>query len=224
MGARLRRDHRQRRPDEGRRLRGGRRAARGSCARAGVREGRRRRPTSSLIGDRLDRSWSRTTTATSGPTATQGGRTTEPGRGAGRHRRRRQRLPDGVALARDRAERRAQALAGGRPRLHRTRSPRATTGRMPGTSRRSTCAPARRSSGASAATGLGFNNNYAPITLGPDGTAYLGVLGGIVAWRDREPPPASVAGRAAHPRVALRVRCLRGRRARLTLTGAKWRA
>jgi hypothetical protein len=32
--------------------------------------------------------------------------------------------------------------------------------------------------------GLGFNNNYAPITLGPDGTAYLGVLGGVVRWRD----------------------------------------
>ena len=29
--------------------------------------------------------------------------------------------------------------------------------------------------------GLGFNNNYAPITLGPDGTAYLGVLGGIIS-------------------------------------------
>ncbi len=33
-------------------------------------------------------------------------------------------------------------------------------------------------------TGLGFNNNYAPITLGPDGTAYVGVLGGILAVRD----------------------------------------
>jgi hypothetical protein len=68
--------------------------------------------------------------------------------------------------------------------------------------------------------GLGFNNNYAPVTLGPDGTAYLGVLGGLVAWRDREPPPSSASGRAKRPRVALRVRCLRGRRARLTLTGA----
>jgi hypothetical protein len=68
--------------------------------------------------------------------------------------------------------------------------------------------------------GLGFNNNYAPITLGPDRTAYLGVLGGIVAWRDRQPPPSSGSARAKHPRVALRVRCLRGHRARLTLTGA----
>ena len=32
--------------------------------------------------------------------------------------------------------------------------------------------------------GLGYNNNYAPITLGPDGTAYVGVLGGLVAVRD----------------------------------------
>jgi hypothetical protein len=36
-----------------------------------------------------------------------------------------------------------------------------------------------------AGTGTLYNNNYAPVTLGPDGTAYLGVLGGIVAWRDR---------------------------------------
>jgi hypothetical protein len=36
-----------------------------------------------------------------------------------------------------------------------------------------------------AGTGLGFNNNYAPVTLGPDGTAYIGVLGGLVALRDQ---------------------------------------
>ena len=41
--------------------------------------------------------------------------------------------------------------------------------------------------------GLGFNNNYAPITLGPDGTLYLGVLGGIVSWRDRSGPGAGPA-------------------------------
>jgi hypothetical protein len=33
-----------------------------------------------------------------------------------------------------------------------------------------------------AGTGLGYNNNYAPVTLGPDGTAYVGVLGGVVAF------------------------------------------
>jgi hypothetical protein len=31
-----------------------------------------------------------------------------------------------------------------------------------------------------AGTGTLFNNNYAPVTLGPDGTAYVGVLGGVV--------------------------------------------
>jgi hypothetical protein len=35
-----------------------------------------------------------------------------------------------------------------------------------------------------AGTGLGFNNNFAPVTLTPDGTAYVGVLGGIVRFAD----------------------------------------
>jgi len=35
-----------------------------------------------------------------------------------------------------------------------------------------------------AGTGLGFNNHYAPITLGPGATAYVGVLGGLVLLRD----------------------------------------
>jgi hypothetical protein len=33
--------------------------------------------------------------------------------------------------------------------------------------------------------GLGYNNNYAPVTLGPDGTAYVGVLGGLLELADR---------------------------------------
>ncbi|CAN5533846.1 hypothetical protein BH20ACT15_BH20ACT15_11500 [soil metagenome] len=33
-----------------------------------------------------------------------------------------------------------------------------------------------------AGEGLGFNNNYAPVTLGPDGRAYVGVLGGLVTF------------------------------------------
>ena len=33
-----------------------------------------------------------------------------------------------------------------------------------------------------AGEGLGFNNNYAPITIGPKGRIYLGVLGGMVAF------------------------------------------
>jgi hypothetical protein len=35
-----------------------------------------------------------------------------------------------------------------------------------------------------AGTGLGFNNNFAPVTLTPDGTAYVGVLGGLVRFAD----------------------------------------
>lgn len=33
-------------------------------------------------------------------------------------------------------------------------------------------------------SGLGYNNNYAPVTLGPDGTAYVGTLGGLVRISD----------------------------------------
>jgi hypothetical protein len=55
-----------------------------------------------------------------------------------------------------------------------------------------------------AGDGLGFNNNYAPVTLGPDGTAYVGVLGGLVALRDAEPPPAT---RASAPSARLKVTC-----------------
>jgi hypothetical protein len=35
-----------------------------------------------------------------------------------------------------------------------------------------------------AGSGLSFNNNYAGIAIGPTGTEYLGVVGGIVALRD----------------------------------------
>jgi hypothetical protein len=42
-----------------------------------------------------------------------------------------------------------------------------------------------------AGEGLGHNNNYAPITLGPDGSAYVGVLGGLVRLADAEPPPGA---------------------------------
>jgi len=38
-----------------------------------------------------------------------------------------------------------------------------------------------------AGTGLGFNNNFAPVSLGPDGTAYVGALGGLVQIRDGQP-------------------------------------
>jgi hypothetical protein len=35
-----------------------------------------------------------------------------------------------------------------------------------------------------AGEGLGFNNNFAPVTLAPDGTAYVGVLGGLARFAD----------------------------------------
>jgi hypothetical protein len=36
-----------------------------------------------------------------------------------------------------------------------------------------------------AGTGLGYNNNYAPVTIGPDGSAYVGALGGLIRLFDR---------------------------------------
>ena len=33
-----------------------------------------------------------------------------------------------------------------------------------------------------AGTGFGYNNNYAPVSIAPDGTAYVGVLGGLVEF------------------------------------------
>jgi hypothetical protein len=35
-----------------------------------------------------------------------------------------------------------------------------------------------------AGVGLGYNNNFAPVTLGPDGAAYVGALGGLVRFAD----------------------------------------
>jgi hypothetical protein len=60
-----------------------------------------------------------------------------------------------------------------------------------------------------AGEGFGFNNNYAPVTIGPEGTAYVGVLGGLVALRDRMPPSGVPP---AAPALSVRVR---GRRVRV---------
>jgi hypothetical protein len=70
-----------------------------------------------------------------------------------------------------------------------------------------------------AGTGLGFNNNYAPVTLGPDGSAYVGTLGGLVRLNDSTrpigPPSSAPAGCPAStrrkPRLKLRLRYRRGR-------------
>jgi hypothetical protein len=55
-----------------------------------------------------------------------------------------------------------------------------------------------------AGTGLGFNNNYAPISLGPDGSAYVGTLGGLVRLADAKTP------RLPRARLLLRLRYRRG--------------
>jgi hypothetical protein len=55
-----------------------------------------------------------------------------------------------------------------------------------------------------AGTGLGFNNNYAPISLGPDGSAYVGTLGGLVRLADAKTP------RLPRARLYLKLRYRRG--------------
>jgi hypothetical protein len=67
-----------------------------------------------------------------------------------------------------------------------------------------------------AGEGLGFNNNYAPVTLGPDGSAYVGVLGGLVRLADAKPPTAPVPS----PRLRLNVRRFHDGRLRLSIGGA----
>jgi hypothetical protein len=55
-----------------------------------------------------------------------------------------------------------------------------------------------------AGEGLGYNNNYAPITISPDnGAVYLGVLGGMIMMRDATPPPRPPTNPTGRPRVAL---------------------
>jgi hypothetical protein len=67
-----------------------------------------------------------------------------------------------------------------------------------------------------AGEGLGYNNNYAPVTLGPDRSAYVGVLGGLVRLADASPGDVP----AAKPKLRLNARRLRdGRRVRLSLGG-----
>ena len=80
-----------------------------------------------------------------------------------------------------------------------------------------------------AGEGLGFNNNYAPVTIGPDGTAYVGTLGGLVALRDATPPPQGLGDKGgamddringSKPRLKLRLRRLSRARVRVTVLGA----
>ena len=63
--------------------------------------------------------------------------------------------------------------------------------------------------------GLGYNNNYAPVTLGPDGAAYVGVLGGLVRLADATPGAVP----AVKPKLRLNARRFRDGRVRLSLGG-----
>jgi hypothetical protein len=73
--------------------------------------------------------------------------------------------------------------------------------------------------------GIGFNNNYAPVTIGPDGTAYVGTLGGLVAIRDVTPPPQGLADTrvkmddSVRPKLRLALRRGKKSRVRATVSG-----
>ena len=42
-----------------------------------------------------------------------------------------------------------------------------------------------------AGTGLGYKDHYAPVSIGPDGAAYVGALGGLIELRDRSTGPSA---------------------------------
>jgi hypothetical protein len=65
-------------------------------------------------------------------------------------------------------------------------------------------------------TGLGFNNNYAPVSLGPDGSAYIGALGGLVRVADSTPPDVP----AVRPQLRLDRELIFGSRMKITVAGA----
>ena len=62
--------------------------------------------------------------------------------------------------------------------------------------------------------GIAFNNNYAPVSVGPDGSAYVGVLGGLLLVRDKSAPLPHAETR---PKIKLRAK-RRGKRVRFTAT------
>jgi hypothetical protein len=63
-----------------------------------------------------------------------------------------------------------------------------------------------------AGEGLGFNNHYAPVTLGPDGTAYVGALGGLIRLADAGPAARAPAHRSPSRRAHRRRRSRSGSR------------
>ena len=50
--------------------------------------------------------------------------------------------------------------------------------------------------------GIPENNNYAPVSIGPDGAAYVGVLSGLLLVRDKTTPPMA----ETRPRLKLRAK------------------
>ena len=157
-----------------------------------------------------------------GPTATQGGKTTSPGlervdldAGGGCHS----------------AWRSAERAPSVVPKLSARNGIVYTYTKDPQPDERRRLVPDRARLRAPAATlykrlggeGLGFNNNYAPVTLGPDGTAYVGTLGGLVALRDKTPPPGPgpprEASRRRLRRLRLHVRRLGRKRVRVRVMG-----
>jgi hypothetical protein len=62
--------------------------------------------------------------------------------------------------------------------------------------------------------GIGFNNNYAPVSIGPDGTAYVGVLGGLLLVRDKSAP---VPPQETRPKMRVRGK-RHGKRVRVRAT------
>jgi hypothetical protein len=55
-------------------------------------------------------------------------------------------------------------------------------------------------------TGVRYDNNWAAISLSPDGSAYVGVLNGLLRVRDTSPPPASVPVPASLAALGLGIR------------------
>ena len=160
----------------------------------------------------------------SGPAATQGGKTTSPGlervdldAGGGCHSawRSAERAPSVVPKLSA-----ANGLVYTYPKDPQPQNPGADAWSLTALDFRSGRTIYKRLGG----EGLGHNNNYAPVTLGPDGTAYVGVLGGLIALRDRVPPPGAMAPAGSNHRglrrLRLHVRRLgRGRRARVRVMG-----
>jgi hypothetical protein len=60
-------------------------------------------------------------------------------------------------------------------------------------------------------SGRSFNNNSAPVTIGPDGTAYVGVIGGLAAVHDAVPPRVAPAPTLGVTTARIRHSCRRGR-------------